>query len=458
MVDIALSSCLAAVAFLLCFLAFLIRSSKRGAEASSRKQSTPENEPTTRKANASSLLRLAKPEEVEQLQALRDDLRAELALMPPYEDVRGDRRLLRFLQGNGTVEAAARAFREQLKWRVKEGVDAIRDSVESLPWSMTAHPELAEECKRICKILPFYMDEQLCTSEGHLLWLELSARLDIQAFSQIQESEFKRLWFSLMELRSKTLDDSSVRHDRLIKVVQIRDMRGLTRSFCMAMLRNVRILSRLKLVIDTSMNAHPESINTLWFLNVPGFFPPLWAKYSYFMNEHMARKVRMIPFPHDPRILVEIGGLATLLSISRLAAEGLPCPGSSTTQVPAGSFVDLAVQLKAGDKLRWDWTGADVPFALMEFKEICEGVGSCDIVSSELLGSHSGVHFAASSSVCLFRWSNVRSWRGSKRISYTISIHCASDEGIVGPRHGSRTQSASRRKTTCHNCFVSPCT
>mmetsp|Transcript_54719 Transcript_54719/g.97174 ORF Transcript_54719/g.97174 Transcript_54719/m.97174 type:complete len:494 (+) Transcript_54719:47-1528(+) len=399
-------------------------------------------------------LQLTRPDEVDAMQSLRQQLAQELASMPPYEDLRGERRLLRFLRGNGTVQAAAQAFRQQLLWRSKERVDEIRKTVDPLPWSMTAHPELAVECKKIFNILPFHMDECLRTPEGHIVWLELPARLNLRAANQMPDEEFKRTWFSLMELRSRVLDEMSVKQQRLIKVVQIRDLKGLTASFYFSIVRNARLLARIKTVIKTSMGGHPESIDTAWLLNVPRFFPTVYALFSSLLNDNMKRKLRIVPFPHNLQVLVDVGGLDVLLAMTRLAAETLSCPGSGRTSVEAGNFLDLAVRMSAGNELRWDWNASDLEFSVTEFAEPTEAAESSNVVAAARMDMHSGIHVARRNSVCVFRWSNIHAWSSARSMSYSISLQNESEGHSLPP--GTIATAVKPRQTGVSCCSCVP--
>ena len=57
-------------------------------------------------------------------------LKEELDNYPPYPEIVGDRRLLRFIYSfNGNVEKAAESYRKFLKWRKDAGVDDIRNKI-----------------------------------------------------------------------------------------------------------------------------------------------------------------------------------------------------------------------------------------------------------------------------------------------------------------------------------------
>ena len=76
-------------------------------------------------------------EEEDKLAQMRLNLESELAEVPPYPDVVGDRRLLRFLRGhNMDVTKATHMFRNFLKYRKEHNVDSIRDRICKYHWSI----------------------------------------------------------------------------------------------------------------------------------------------------------------------------------------------------------------------------------------------------------------------------------------------------------------------------------
>jgi len=69
-------------------------------------------------------------EEVTKVAEMRAIMKDELAARPPYPDVVGDRRLIRFLRGRQMdVEKACIMYRKFLNWRDKNNADAIRNDI-----------------------------------------------------------------------------------------------------------------------------------------------------------------------------------------------------------------------------------------------------------------------------------------------------------------------------------------
>mmetsp|Transcript_108174 Transcript_108174/g.316313 ORF Transcript_108174/g.316313 Transcript_108174/m.316313 type:complete len:523 (-) Transcript_108174:238-1806(-) len=362
-------------------------------------------------------LQLVRPDERGAIDELVGELSPELQSVPPWEDLRGERCLLRFYRGHGSVASAARAYREMLSWRSKHGANSFREAVSELPWVLSSIPGM----DRICRALPIDINAGR-TAKGHLIWIERSGSLKVKDFTAIPDSEFQGTWGRLMELRTKHLDELSKLDDRLVKVVQIRDLRGFSASLYMSLVA-CGALRRLQSIILGSMSAHPESIDQVVMLNAPRAFNSLWALIEPVLNDRMRRKFRFLPHPHDPREVFDVGGASALLSLSSLAAPDLPCPGSGATAVAAGDFLDLAVRVPAGCAVRWQWSG-DLEFSAISFAESPATAEPLMLQSPVRLASASGSHVPNCSSVVLLRWSNTLPWSMATELSYCI---CLSD-------------------------------
>ena len=79
-------------------------------------------------------------EEERQLRAMREELRDDLAAVPQYPDVVGDRRLLRFLRARALdLDKAVLLYRRFLDFRREFQVDAIHERIcksLSLTWNI----------------------------------------------------------------------------------------------------------------------------------------------------------------------------------------------------------------------------------------------------------------------------------------------------------------------------------
>lgn len=364
-------------------------------------------------------LQLVRADERAAIDELARELSSELKALPPWEDLRGERCLLRFYRGHGSVPAAARAYREMLAWRSRSGANAFREAISELPWSQAAIPGM----DRICRALPIDINAGR-TAAGHVVWIERSGALKVKEFTAIPDAEFQSTWGRLTELRARYLDDLSRADGRLAKVVQIRDLRGFSASLYMSLV-SCGALKRLQGIILGSMSAYPESIDQVVMLNAPRAFNSLWALVKPLLNDRMRQKFRFLPHPHEPRAIFDVGGASALVSLCRLASPDLLCPGSGAAGVPAGDFLDLAVRVPAGRTVRWQWAG-DLEFSVTSFPEDPAVAAPLVLQVPVRLASASGSHTPAHDSVLLLRWANLQPWSMASKLSYSISVSDAS--------------------------------
>jgi len=70
------------------------------------------------------------PREIEAIKEVRNRLHDELTNRPQFPEVVGDRRILRYLRGNGlNVETSCKKIASMLRWRVENGIDEIRNDI-----------------------------------------------------------------------------------------------------------------------------------------------------------------------------------------------------------------------------------------------------------------------------------------------------------------------------------------
>ena len=99
---------------------------------------------------------IATAEEAPLLEQLRAELEPDLKAVPnAYPELVGGIRLLRFLQGHGTVKKAAEAYRRHLVWRSEAGIDAVREAVVA---SGMGGEDLTMENLRAIEAWPFYSE------------------------------------------------------------------------------------------------------------------------------------------------------------------------------------------------------------------------------------------------------------------------------------------------------------
>lgn len=248
-------------------------------------------------------------------------------------------RLQRFLQANaGSIPEAVAHFRRMLEWRSEHGMDKLRGQLQGLPWSQ-------ESVSRTC---PGFMemmstDATEFSPEHHLLWVQRDGRLQIDRLMAIPDEQLFGAFHKVVELRQFHLDQWSEQHNRLIKVVQVRDLSGLSIT---RILRDALVMKRLTNMLNLLNTSYPESLYKLVLLNMPGAFNLLWSAVSPLLNARIRSKVNFIsggPFDF-PRELLALAGPRVLPALARAAREEKEDerqlgPGHSSfvcCEVPAG--------------------------------------------------------------------------------------------------------------------------
>lgn len=363
---------------------------------------------------------LVRPDERAAMDALASALAPELRTLPQWDDLVGERCLLRFYRGHGTVPKAAEAYRKMLQWRKDHNADELRRAVADLPWSMGAVPGMGE----VEKVFPIDIAAGQ-SPEGHVVWIERSGCLNLDRFKSISDKDFQRTWGGLMELRTRHLDDLSKAQGRLVKVVQIRDLRGFSASLYLSLVSS-GVLKRLQNIILGSMSAHPESIHKVVMLNMPRAFNSLWALMKPLLTDRMQKKFHFLPHPHDSRKLYEVVGAESLLALAKLAAPTLPCPGASSTAVASEDFVELALRVPAGGKVSWNFSSnGELVFSLLEFPEAeCQVDLAATVVQPRSTSGGEGSHTSVRDSVCVLRWSNSQgsAFSSGRKLSYSVEL------------------------------------
>lgn len=392
---------------------------------------------------------LIRPDEVDVLARLKHELADSLLSMPQWEDVVGERKLLRFIRGHGgTSAAAAKAYRDFIAWRTDNGVDAIRRSVDDMLWSTVPF----EGWGRICSVLPMDIDAGR-TPFGHIVWIEKAGALDLNKIQIIPENELRHSLLSMLELRSKALDEMSVAQGRLIKCVQLRDLKGLGPKFFASVVRNGKLVLRLKEIVKASLSGHPETIEKIVMLNVPGAFYMLWNVIKPLLTERAKAKCMFLPSPYDAQTVWHVAGADALVALTRLLYPG--SAGQGRLQVAAGDFLDVALHVPDGDALEWSWQGGDLEFSLTVFP-VARGPALRPEarVSPGRCCSRQGRVQGGGARVCFFRWSNAHSWSAAKEVSWAVrSMPSAKVVGVKSKRRVDTEQLRHRSGCSCFGLF-----
>eukprot|EP01051_Picozoa_sp_SAG22_P011174 SAG22_NODE_1055_length_5789_cov_3.943234_4_plen_234_part_00 len=160
---------------------------------------------------------LQSPEEQLQIDALRaelaEDLRA-LGAAASWPDVAGDIRLLRFLRGHGSENAAA-AYRRMLATRATTELDRSRDQLVGRRLAWAELPPPSAEVGRHYKLVLYAGQTRDCD----LVQIEDTGANDAAGImDEVGEDRFKHCFHCMGELRSMVLDQRSREAGRLVQV------------------------------------------------------------------------------------------------------------------------------------------------------------------------------------------------------------------------------------------------
>jgi hypothetical protein len=98
------------------------------------------------------------------LAVMRATLAPDLAKAAPFEEVVGDRRMLRFLRGHKFVlQTAVKMMRAMLQWRLQNDIDAIREKIVRHPCIWAAFvTQLYRSSILHCRTSPMHPRVTLC--------------------------------------------------------------------------------------------------------------------------------------------------------------------------------------------------------------------------------------------------------------------------------------------------------
>ena len=171
-----------------------------------------------------------KPGELAQLASLREALGADLgAAVKSNADFATDDRLVRLLRTNQHDVPRTVKFWEKMRaWRAEMGCDKIRADVErhfsDQFWDMECLPQ-----RDAMKAHYFFLPIHSVTSSGDLVSVECTGRIPVRKLVKaVSEHDMMRFWCYLMEWNSMKLAQLSRKHGRIVGMIQIKDLGGLS--------------------------------------------------------------------------------------------------------------------------------------------------------------------------------------------------------------------------------------
>lgn len=158
--------------------------------------------------------------------ALNKELR-EIAWSNP--ELQSDDRLLRFLRSYGHDEQkTVTKMREMLKWRRIHGADKIRAEVRRC-WTEDFWSMPCLQRRDFYREMYLFEPNHKELSNGDLASVEYTGRIHIRDFMHgISEHEIMTFWTYLMEWNMIKLAELSKKHNRIARMVQLKDLHGLS--------------------------------------------------------------------------------------------------------------------------------------------------------------------------------------------------------------------------------------
>ena len=278
--------------------------------------------------------------ERELLAEVRRRLQPQLAVAPPYPEVVGDRKILRFIRGfKHNVDQATEAYGKFLRWR-KEftpypggrvyDVDEIRHEIVS---KNLDHPSKFPRGVRILEMIPHLAitpnardknGNLICVDQykfkpgevvseiglpDYLIFAVYCLEFRSLVVEQLSEKEERAFLDSLSpEQRASAVDphgaiggDNQQPHGVILGTLVIRDMAGLTMEHCSEVGRQI-----IKAVVTVSSDNYPELLRRCLLINVPWIFNALWYFIKGMLHESTIRKIQLCGKDYHPLLLQDL--------------------------------------------------------------------------------------------------------------------------------------------------------
>eukprot|EP00639_Heterosigma_akashiwo_P027578 CAMPEP_0194662768 /NCGR_PEP_ID=MMETSP0295-20121207/401_1 /TAXON_ID=39354 /ORGANISM="Heterosigma akashiwo, Strain CCMP2393" /LENGTH=159 /DNA_ID=CAMNT_0039544059 /DNA_START=284 /DNA_END=760 /DNA_ORIENTATION=- len=142
------------------------------------------------------------------IEYMRATLKEEIHSAPDFPELTGDRRLLRFIRGaKYDVDKAIESYKQMLKWRVENNVDAIREDIVK---NGIRHPKDFPFGETILSHFPLIIDNpDMVDCEGNPLSVERISFSPSKVLEDVDLGQFLRFHLYCCELRLLTLEQLS---------------------------------------------------------------------------------------------------------------------------------------------------------------------------------------------------------------------------------------------------------
>lgn len=362
--------------------------------------------------------------------------------------------LARFLQANGgSVPEAFQHIQKMLKWRAEVHIDTRREELHGHSWPPGKDlPKCQDLMSHMC------IDATNSTPQGHLIWVQCDGKAKLDKMMEKTDEEILEAVSLMCELRQDHLDRLSEQKQQLIKVIQVRDLGGVSVT---AFVRDAAKLRRFGAVLNMVNLAYPETLERIIVFNLPSGFSLLWSAIRPLLNARVQQKFIFIS--NGPielaKELVAIAGfqaLEALAETSRRYAQTI----SQELVVRPGACEYAIYKVHPGSAVTWNFqvlpSATTLDFTALLVSQIVDATGKPMVnLCQKISAKHSAAgRFGPSKfeGMLFFIWHN-DSWTQSRQVhGFTVDQLKVSfaDAEVIGTESG---KVPALRPPTCSTCF-----
>ncbi|CAK9046039.1 unnamed protein product [Durusdinium trenchii] len=263
----------------------------------------------------------------------------------------------RFLQANkGSVEEAAAHFRRMLAWYREADIGKTCFDVEGKEWSADFVEGGRELLHMMC------IDVCMQAADGTMLWVHRDGLIQFDEIMGLPDEDFILRMCLLCESMQIYLDHRSEETGRLVKMIQVRDLKGFNIT---EVLWNPAAMKRFVDAAAILETAYPETLAQMIIVNPPSGFNLLWMAMQPMLSQRMREKIKekfllisdgVFQFP---QLLAVITGTAALKGLTDSGSNGVGLgtfsPGQSRFRyrvLPPGGQAQWSFQIGPGGSLQ----------------------------------------------------------------------------------------------------------
>ena len=277
------------------------------------------------------------------LALMKQKLYDDMLSASQFEEVVSERRLLRFLRGmNFDIELAVSMFRDMLRWRKENDVDAIRTDIVENDMTPADFPHAGRVQRYYMSNMQYGHDEH-----GRPIHVEQIGKTCVKKLlSSFSEEEWIRHHIYQMEYLMLELDRISKEQGKLVRIVSIYDLRGLSKEHL-----HRGAIKLFKKTIKVTQNYYPEMMENCFFINSPKLFTMAWAMIKPWISERTVKKIEILGSKYQRRLRNSVGAEHLPETYGGKAKDQWPLdvPSSETFEQ---DYKSISLKRKANQKIQ----------------------------------------------------------------------------------------------------------